>query len=107
VSGLLFLANVFVFAKYLRTSQSGQPRPWLSAAAGASVAYVFVRALPEMSEAQDTFTRVTFDRDLPFLELHVYIAGLIGLLFFYGLEHMVSRSGQKEGGEGARVGYRL
>ena len=71
------------------------------------MAYVFVRALPEMSEAQDTFTRVTFDRDLPFLELHVYIAGLIGPLFFYGLEHMVSRSGQKEGGEGARVGYRL
>jgi len=71
------------------------------------VAYVFVRALPEMSEAQDTFTRVTFDRGLPFLELHVYTAGLIGFLFFYGLEHMVSRSGQKDGGEGARLGYRL
>jgi Kef-type K+ transport system membrane component KefB len=60
-----------------------------------------------MSEAQDTFTRVTFDRGLPFLELHVYTAGLIGFLFFYGLEHMVSRSGQKDGGEGARLGYRL
>jgi Kef-type K+ transport system membrane component KefB len=60
-----------------------------------------------MSEAQDTFTRVTFDRDLPFVELHVYAAGLIGFLFFYGLEHMVSRSGQKEGGEGTQVGYRL
>jgi hypothetical protein len=107
VSGLLFLAGVFVFGRYLRISPSGHPRRWLSAAAGASVAYVFVRALPEMSEAQDTFTRVTFDRDLPFLELHVYTAGLIGFLFFYGLEHMVWRSGQKEGGEGARVAYRL
>ena len=107
VSGLFFLAGVFVFGRYLRISPSGHPRRWLSAAAGASVAYVFVRALPEMSEAQDTFTRVTFDRGLPFLELHVYTAGLIGFLFFYGLEHMVSRSGQKEGGEGGRVGYRL
>jgi hypothetical protein len=107
VLGLLFLAGVFVFGRYLRISPSGHPRRWLSAAAGASVAYVFVRALPEMSEAQATFTRVTFDRDLPFLELHVYTSGLIGFLFFYGLEHMVSRSGQKEGGEGASVGYRL
>lgn len=71
------------------------------------MAYVFVRALPEMSEAQDTFTRVTFDRGLPFLELHVYTAALVGFLIFYGLEHMVLRSGQKETGEGARVAYRL
>jgi hypothetical protein len=105
VSGVLVVAGVFVFGRYLRISPSGHPRRWLSAAAGASVAYVFVRALPEMSEAQDIFTRVTFDRDLPFLELHVYTAGLIGFLFFYGLEHMVSRSGQKEGR--AQLGYRL
>ena len=107
VSGLLFLAGVFVFGRYLRISPSGHPRRWLSAAAGASVAYVFVRALPEMGEAQVTFTRVTLDRDLPFLELHVYTAGLIGFLFFYGLEHIVSRSGQKERGEAVRVEYRL
>jgi hypothetical protein len=57
------------------------------------VAYVFVRALPEMSEAQDVFTGVTFDRGLPFPELRVYTAALIGFLFFYGLEHMAWRSG--------------
>jgi hypothetical protein len=58
LSGVLFLAGIFVFGRYLRISPSGHPRRGLSAAAGASVAYVFVRALPEMSEAQDTFTRV-------------------------------------------------
>ncbi len=57
------------------------------------MAYVFVRALPEMSEAQDVFTRVTFDRGLPFPELRVYTAALIGFLFFYGLERMAWRSG--------------
>lgn len=71
------------------------------------MAYVFVRALPEMNEAQDTFTRVTFDRGLPFLELHVYTAALVSFLIFYGLEHMALQSGQQETGEGARVAYRL
>ena len=74
------------------------------------MAYVFVRALPEMSEAQDVFTRVTFDRGLPFPELRVYTAALIGFLFFYSLEHMVSRSGETgrlQGEPAARLTYRL
>jgi hypothetical protein len=110
LSAIFLLACVFLFGKYLRTSPSRHPRRWLSAAAGASVAYVFVRALPEMSEAQDVFTRVTFHRGLPFPELRVYTAALIGFLFFYGLENMVLRSGvprraQRE--PAARSTYRL
>jgi uncharacterized protein YqgC (DUF456 family) len=88
---ILMLACVYILGKNLPVSLLGHPRRWLSAAAGASVAYVFIRALPEMSEAQETFTRVSFNRNLPFPELRVYTAGLIGFLFFYGLEHMVSR----------------
>jgi hypothetical protein len=110
LSAIFLLACVFLFGKHLPLSPSRHPRRWLSAAAGASVAYVFVRALPEMSEAQHVFTRVTFDRGLPFPELRVYTAALIGFLFFYGLENMVSRSGadcrtQRE--QGARLTYRL
>ena len=93
LSAIFALACVYVFGKYLRISSPENGQRWLSAAAGASVAYVFVRALPEMSEAQKVFTRVTFDRGLPFPELHVYTAALIGFLFFYGLEHMASRPG--------------
>jgi hypothetical protein len=96
LAATVLLACVFVFGKYLRISPSGTSRRWLSAAAGVSVAYVFVRALPEMSEAQDVFTRVTFDRGLPFPEHRVYTAALIGFLFFYGLENMVSRSGARD-----------
>jgi hypothetical protein len=110
LSAILLLACVFAFGKYLRISPSRHARQWLSAASGASVAYVFVRALPEMSEAQNVFTRVTLDRELPFPELHVYTAALIGFLFFYGLENMISRSGAPRGAEqepAARLTYRL
>jgi hypothetical protein len=88
---------------------SWAPKRWLSAAAGVSVVYVFLRALPEMSEAQDVFPRVTSNRGLPFPEHRVYTAALIGFLLFYGLENMVSRSGARERAEGepAQLTYRL
>jgi hypothetical protein len=103
LAAIFALACVYVFGKYLRISSSENGQRWLSAAAGASVAYVFVRALPEMSEAQEVFTRVTSDRGLPFPEVRVYTAALIGFLFFYGLEHMASRSGAPDRGRGDEV----
>jgi hypothetical protein len=111
LAAISLLACTFVFGRYLRIPLSGAPQRVLSAAAaGVSVAYVFVRALPEMSEAQDVFTRVTFDRGLPFPELRVYTAALIGFLLFYGLENMVLRSGARgraQGEPGARLAYGL
>jgi hypothetical protein len=93
LSAIFALACVYVFGKYLRISSPENGQRWLSAAAGASVAYVFVRALPEMSDAQD-----------------VYTAALIGFLFFYGLEHMASRSGAPDrvpANQAAPLAYRL
>jgi hypothetical protein len=107
LAAISVLACTFVFGRYLRIPLPGAPQRVLSAAAsGVSVAYVFVRALPEMSEAQDVFTRVTFEHGLPFPELRVYTAALIGFLLFYGLENMVLRSGAR-GEPGARLAYRL
>ena len=63
-----------------------------------------------MSEAQDVFTRVTVGRGLPFPEHRVYWAALIGFLFFYGLENMVSQSGARGGTQGepaSQLTYRL
>ena len=97
------LACTFVLGRYLRGPFSDAPRRVLSAAAGVSVAYVFIRALPEMSEAQDVFTRVTLERGLPFPERRVYMAALIGFLLFYGLENMVSRSGLRGTEQGEPV----
>jgi hypothetical protein len=110
LAAISLLACAFVLGRYLRIPLSGAPRRVLSAAAGVSVAYVFLRALPEMSEAQDVFTRVTVDRGLPFPERRVYTAALIGFLLFYGLENLVARSGARgraEGEPGSRLTYKL
>ena len=109
LASICILACTFVFGRYLRRPLSGAPRRVLSAAAGVSVAYVFLRALPEMSEAQDVFTRVTVGRGLPFPEHRVYTAALMGFLIFYGLENMVSPSAARGRGQEPAAGltYRL
>ena len=66
LAAISLLACTFILGRYLRGPFADAPRRVLSAAAGVSVAYVFIRALPEMSEAQDVFTRVTLERGLPF-----------------------------------------
>jgi hypothetical protein len=104
LAAISLLACTFIFGMYLRGPFADAPRRVLSAAAGVSVAYVFLRALPEMSEAQNVFTRVTFNRGLPFPEHRVYTAALAGFLLFYGLENMISRSGSGERGEGEAAG---
>src|ERR1700689_5088251 len=110
LGAISLLACTFIFGRYLRGPFADAPRRVLSAAAGVSVAYVFIRALPEMSEAQDVFTRVTLDRGLPFPERRVYTAALIGFLLFYGLENMVSQSGQRsrtQGEPASRLTYKV
>src|SRR5580704_17491905 len=96
LAAISVLACTFIFGRYLRGPFTEAPRRVLSAAAGVSVAYVFIRALPEMSEAQDVFTRVTLDRGLPFPEHRVDWAALLGFLLLYGLENLVSRSGERQ-----------
>jgi hypothetical protein len=60
---------------------------WLSAAGGISIAYVFVHILPELAHHQDAFAihagpLTFFDTS----ERDVYLAALVGLVTFYGLE---------------------
>jgi hypothetical protein len=110
LAAISVLACTFIFGRYLRGPFADAPRRVLSAAAGVSVAYVFIRALPEMSEAQDVFTRATLNRGLPFPERRVYMAALLGFLLFYGLENMVSRSaarGRIQGEPAAGLSYKL
>jgi hypothetical protein len=60
---------------------------WLSTAGGISIAYVFVHILPELAHHQDEFAihagPLTF---LDTSERDVYLAALLGLVTFYGLE---------------------
>lgn len=71
---------------------------WLSASSGISVAYVFIHILPDLSDAQQDFQTST--PLLNFLEHHVYVAALIGMVAFYGLERLAKESRDKNMAEG-------
>ena len=74
-------ALVHLFAGKLRFLD-GIPRSrWLSAAGGASVAYVFLHLLPELGEGHEVLGEV-----LGFVEQRAYAVALLGLAVFYGLE---------------------
>src|SRR5918911_1584371 len=80
----------------------GTPRSiWLSMAGGVSVAYVFVHLLPELGEAQETVSEVLSEA-VAFLENHVYLVALLGMIIFYGLERAASssRRHRRKAGEG-------
>lgn len=75
---------------------SGVPRSiWLSAAGGVSVAYIFLHLFPELGRGQNHLKNL---ESLEFLEHHIYLVALIGLVVFYGLERAVisSKSENKE-----------
>lgn len=102
ISGLvaLLLALVHVCASRFKFLQH-QPRSrWLSFSSGASVAYVFVHVLPDLSEAQSDFQETV--SILSAVEHHVYVVALLGMMAFYGLERAakVSRRQSIDEGEG-------
>lgn len=78
------LAATHVFAGRLVDADHEWGRRGLSFAAGASVAYVFVLLLPEVSEAALEFGELRGESLLA--EQLVYAAALVGFVGFYGLE---------------------
>jgi hypothetical protein len=99
---VLVFAAIFLFGSALRLQRPRWHLAVVSAAAGASCAYVFVELLPELSEAGQAFVEATDHLKLPFPEYRVYVAALVGFVFFYGLEHMTAwaeRSGRKSAPE--------
>src|SRR5829696_9732612 len=79
------LAGVHLFSGRLQFLGVSPRSRWLSAAGGVSVAYVFVHLLPDLADEQETIREAT-DENLSFLEYHVYLVALVGLVAFYGLE---------------------
>lgn len=73
----------------------------LSAAGGASVAYVLMHLLPELSKFQ---SHIETHRVLAaILDRHVYIMALLGLSLFYGMERLI-RIHRKDTPPGASTG---
>jgi hypothetical protein len=89
-------AAIFLLGGKLRVTRKGWRRASVSAAAGASVAYVFIHLLPDLGEASGKFVEATTSRAFSLAESHVYLAALFSFVVFYGLEHLVSwsRKGQ-------------
>lgn len=85
------LAAVHIFAGRLRFLDVIPRSRWLSGASGVSVAYVFVHVLPDLAESQETVRRAAGDVR-GFVEHHVYLIALFGMMAFYGLERLAKMS---------------
>ncbi len=107
LTGLLAvcLAYVHTLGGRLRIFNVVPRSTWLSMAGGASVAYVFVYILPDLSVHQKAFENTSFvgARDIP---SHVYLLALVGLTAFYGLERTAksARIRNRNAGRGDHAG---
>ncbi len=73
---------------------------WLSFAGGVSLGYVFLEIFPELSHAQEELLHSEAPL-LGYLENHIYILALLGLVMFYILEKIAldaRSSGHEESG---------
>ena len=88
----LVLSMVYVLGTWLsrqdETEGMWSRRRIISAAAGVSVAYVFLDVLPELGTQHLTFLRAAHEGIL-FEEERIYILALISFVLLYGLDHMV------------------
>lgn len=109
------LPAVLVFAgAYLAggrlTSAEAMERLWsrhrtISAAAGISVAYVFVDVLPELELQRKAITGAVAGGEVMFAEQRLYLLALVTFVVVYGLEHMVLISRGR--GSGSTAVFRL
>jgi hypothetical protein len=95
------LALIHLVAGKLRFLDVIPRSAWLSAASGASVAYVFMHLLPELATGQETLAHVA---PLEFLETHVWMVALVGLAVFYGLERAALSSREQEADDATEPG---
>ncbi|MEO1521768.1 MAG: hypothetical protein AAFU78_13470 [Cyanobacteria bacterium J06633_2] len=79
------LALIHSLAPKLNVSALVPEHRWLSFAGGVSVGYVFLEVFPELSHAQEELEHSAIPF-IAYLENHVYLLALLGLLVFYGLD---------------------
>lgn len=90
LAAALVLAGAYIFSGWFsRREEFWKRRRWVSAAAGISVAYVFVDALPELGSQQRVFAEATANAPFLFIQERMYALALASFVLFYGLDHMV------------------
>lgn len=79
-------------------------RRWISAAAGVSVAYVFVDVLPELSSLNRVLVEAGGGESALFAEQRIYILVLVAFVVMYGLQHFVVKARGRGPSEAEREG---
>jgi hypothetical protein len=74
-------------------------RRWVSAAAGVSVAYVFVDLLPELADQNAAIVHAAGNESMLFAEQRVYMLALLSFVGLYGLQYLVLASRESRGGD--------
>jgi hypothetical protein len=94
------LAAVFAFpggvAPGTEPARIWSRRRWISAAAGVSVAYVFVDVLPELAALNPVLVGASGKESAPFAEQRIYVLVLLAFIVMYGLQHYVMQSSRTE-----------
>lgn len=94
------LAAVFAFPGGLapgsELARIWSRRRWISAAAGVSVAYVFVDVLPELAALNRVLIEAGGGEDARFAEQRIYMWVLMAFVVMYGLQHFVMQSQREE-----------
>lgn len=85
------LALIHAFVSKLNVSAIIPEHRWISFAGGVSIGYVFLEIFPELSHAQKELEHSAIPF-VAYLENHVYILSLLGLLVFYGLDILATTS---------------
>jgi hypothetical protein len=93
LAAALILATAYLFGGWFSGREASRElwerRRWISAAAGISIAYVFVDVLPELGAQQRAFAQATGNAPLLFVQERMYALALASFVAFYGLDHMV------------------
>ena len=85
---ILILASVHVFVKELSRLGDRARNAVLASGAGASLAYVLMVILPKLAEKQDSLMASADTGLRGFLEHHVYLVAMMGLVVYYGIARM-------------------
>ena len=96
----LMLAATYLLGHRFVPLEKKHPRRWLSLAAGASMAYVFLDVLPELGMRHTAFLAMV--GDVSYARHRLYVLALAGFIVLYALDQMVEASRAEEDGSGAR-----
>ena len=102
LAAVLVLAGAYLVGGWLGESEASEHfwarRRYISAAAGISVAYIFIDVLPELESQRKVVVEASGGKELFFAEQRIYMLALLSFIVMYGLQHMVlaNRNNRRE-----------